>query len=99
MEIRFSKASYDDLDEIEDYLLNEWNDKVLDDFNLKLDHCLKLVTDRIAVFQKYEDTNYHKLLITKHNTLIYSLDQNIITVHRVLQNFQDPDDNQQSLKS
>jgi len=23
MEIRFSKASYDDLDEIEDYLLNE----------------------------------------------------------------------------
>jgi len=99
MEIRFSKASYDDLDEIEDYLLKEWNDKVLDDFNLKLKHCLMLITDGIAVFQKYEDTNYHKLLITKHNTLIYSLDQNIITVHRVLQNFQDPDDNQQSLKS
>jgi plasmid stabilization system protein ParE len=99
MEIRFSKASYDDLDEIEDYLLNEWNDKVLDDFNLKLDHCLKLVTDRIAVFQKYEDTNYRKILITKHNTLIYSLDQNILTVHRILQNFQDPEDNQESLKS
>ncbi|WP_379969850.1 type II toxin-antitoxin system RelE/ParE family toxin [Epilithonimonas sp. UC225_85] len=99
MEIRFSKASYDDLDEIEDYLLNEWNDKVLDDFNLRLEHCLKLITDGIAVFQKYEDTNYHKLLITKHNTLIYSLEQNILTVHRVLQNFQDPDDNQKSLKS
>lgn len=99
MEIRFSKASYDDLDEIEDYLLNEWNDKVLDDFNLKLKHCLTLITDGIAVFQKYEDTNYHKLLITKHNTLIYSLDQNILTVHRVLQNFQDPDDNQKSIKS
>ena len=99
MEIRFSKASYDDLDEIEDYLLNEWNDKVLDDFNLKLDHCLTLITDGIAVFQKYEDTNYHKILITKHNTLIYSLDNNILTVHRILQNFQDPDDNQKSIKS
>ena len=99
MEIRFSKASYDDLDEIEDYLLNEWNDRVLDDFNLKLVHCLKLVTDGIAVFQKYEDTNYRKILITKHNTLIYSLDQNILTVHRILQNFQDPEDNQESLKS
>lgn len=99
MEIRFSKASYDDLDEIEDYPLNEWNDKVLDDFNLKLKNCLTLITDGIAVFQKYEDTNYHKLLITKHNTLIYSLDQNILTVHRILQNFQDPDDNEKSLKS
>ena len=99
MEIRFSKASYDDLDEIEDYLLNEWNDKVLDDFNLKLKHCLTLITDGIAVFQKYEDTKYHKLLITKHNTLIYSLDQNILTIHRILQNFIDPDDNEKSLKS
>lgn len=98
MEIRFSKASYDDLDEIEDYLLNEWNDKVLDDFNLKLHHCLTLITDGIAVFQKYEDTNYHKILITKHNTLIYSLDNNILTVHRILQNFQDPTDNHKSIK-
>lgn len=99
MEIQFSKASFDDLDEIEDYLLNTWNDKVLDDFNLKLDQTLNLIIDGVVVFQKYEDTNYHKILITKHNTLIYSLDQNILTIHRILQNFQDPDDNYESLKS
>ena len=51
MEIRFSKASYDDLDEIEDYFLNEWNDKVLEDFNSKLKYCLTLITDGIAVFK------------------------------------------------
>lgn len=98
MEIQFSKASFDDLDEIEDYLLNTWNDKVLDDFNLKLDQTLNLIIDGVVVFQKYEDTNYHKILITKHNTLIYSLDQNTLTIHRILQNFQDPYDNYESLK-
>lgn len=40
MEIQFSKEAFDDLDKIEDYLLKKWNDKVLEDFNLKLDHCL-----------------------------------------------------------
>lgn len=98
MEIQFSKASFDDLDEIEDYLLNTWSDTVLDDFNLKLDQTLNLIIDGIVVFQKYEDTNYHKILITKHNTLIYSLDQNALIIHRILQNFQDPDDNYESLK-
>lgn len=52
MKIQFSKQSFDDLDEIEDYLLNKWNDKVLEDFNLKLDHCIKLIIDGVAVFQK-----------------------------------------------
>lgn len=84
MEIQFSKASFDDLDEIEDYLLNTWSDTVLDDFNLKLDQTLNLIIDGIVVFQKYEDTNYHKILITKHNTLIYSLDQNTLIIHRIL---------------
>jgi len=42
MEIHFSKEAFDDLDKIEDYLLHKWNDKVLEDFNLKLDHCLQL---------------------------------------------------------
>lgn len=98
MEIRFSKGAYDDLDEIEDYLLNKWNDKVLEDFNLKLEHCLTLINDGVAVFQKYEETKYHKILITKHNTLIYSLDQNICTVHRIIQNFQDPEENLRSFE-
>lgn len=97
MKIQFSKQSFDDLDEIEDYLLNKWNDKVLEDFNAKLDHCIKLIVDEVVVFQKYEDTIYHKVLITKHNTMIYSLNEDTLTVHRILQNFQDPDENYKSV--
>lgn len=98
MKIQFSKQSFDDLDEIEDYLLHKWNDKVLDDFNLKLDRCIELIIGGSVVFQKYEDTTYHKVLITKHNTMIYSLDKDTFTIHRILQNFQNPEDNYESLK-
>jgi len=56
MEIHFSKEAFDDLDKIEDYLLYKWNDKVLEDFNVNLDHCLQIIVDGIAVFQSYEDT-------------------------------------------
>ena len=98
MEIHFSKEAFDDLDKIEDYLLYKWNDKVLEDFNVKLDHCLQIIVDGIAVFQSYEDTKYQKILITKHNTLIYVIENNIVKVIRILQNFQDPEDNYKSLE-
>ena len=97
MEIQFSKEAFDDLDKIEDYLLNRWNDKVLENFNFELDHCLQIIIDGIAVFQKYEDTKYQKILITKHNTLIYIIENNVVKVIRILQNFQDPDENYKSL--
>lgn len=96
MEIRFSKESYDDLDEIEDYLLTQWNDKVLEDFNEKLNHCLEIILGGIVVFQKYEDTHYHKILITKHNTLIYIIENDILKIIKILQNFQNPEENYES---
>lgn len=97
MEIQFSTEAFDDLDKIEDYLLKRWNDKVLEDFNSKLDHCLQLILNGIAVFQKYEDTDYQKIMITKHNTLIYKVDNDVLKIIKILQNFQNPDENYQSL--
>ncbi|KQT17557.1 hypothetical protein ASG31_09145 [Chryseobacterium sp. Leaf404] len=98
MEIQFSKEAFDDLDKIEDYLLKRWNDKVLEDFNFELDRCLQIIVDGIAVFQKYENTKYQKILITKHNTLIYYIENNVVKVIRILKNFQNPEDNYDSLK-
>ncbi|WP_177205405.1 hypothetical protein [Halpernia frigidisoli] len=43
-----------------------------------------------VVFQKYEETIYRKILITKHNTLIYVIKDDVI---RIIQNFQDPEEN------
>ncbi|WP_128414300.1 hypothetical protein [Chryseobacterium sp. Leaf394] len=70
----------------------------MEDFNFELDRCLQIITDGIAVFQNYEDTKYQKILSTKHNTLIYYIENNIVKVIRILQNFQNPEENYDSVK-
>lgn len=99
MKIQFSDESLSDLKNIEEYLLEHWSDKILDDFLTKLDEIVEIICTGNVVFQKYEGTIYHKILITKHNTLIYIIENNTLKIVRILQNFQDPTDNQKSIKS
>ncbi len=98
MKINFSDESLADLRNIEEYLLKNWNDKVFDDFLKKLDEIVIIITEGNVVFQKYENTDYHKVLITKHNTLIYIVEDHVLKIMRILQNFQDPDENYNALK-
>ncbi|MEN4760901.1 MULTISPECIES: type II toxin-antitoxin system RelE/ParE family toxin [unclassified Chryseobacterium] len=98
MKIKFSDESLSDLRNIEDYLLHHWNDKVLNDFLIKLDEIVQIICEGNIVFQKYEDSRYHKILITKHNTLIYIIENDVLKIVRILQNFQNPEDNYESLK-
>lgn len=99
MKIKFSDESLSDLKNIEEYLLENWNDKIFDDFLTKVDKIVELICEGNIVFQKYENTDYHKILITKHNTLIYIIETDVLRIIKILQNFQDPEDNQKSLKS
>lgn len=99
MKIKFSDESLSDLRNIEEYLLEHWSDKILDDFLTKLDEIVEIICDGKVVLQKYEDTIYHKILITKHNTLIYIIENNTLKIVKILQNFQDPNGNEKSLKS
>ena len=48
MKIKFSDESLSDLLNIEEYLLRNWNDRVLEDFFIKLDEKVKsFVTERL----------------------------------------------------
>ncbi len=97
MQIKYSETAFRDLEAIEDFLLYKWNETVLMNFGIALENCIKTITESVVVFQKYEDTPYHKILITKHNTLIYKIDNDILYIVRILQNFQNPEDNYDSL--
>ena len=97
MEVRFSDAAYGDLDRIENYLLFKWNEKVWDDFNFKLDNVINLIIEGSVIFQRYENTEFNKVIITKHNSLIYKVDRNFLNIIRILQNFQDPEENFKSI--
>jgi len=98
MKVQYTDESLDDLFEIEKYLLAKWNVKVFDDFIDRLYEIVALILEGNVIFQKYEDTKYHKILITKHNTLIYIIENDVLKIIRILQNFQDPGENYFSLK-
>ena len=51
-----------------------------------------------VLFYRYEDTEFRKYLLTKHNTIIYKIEDDIIYIVRILQNFQNPDDNYKSIE-
>ncbi|MGI9649566.1 type II toxin-antitoxin system RelE/ParE family toxin [Chryseobacterium sp. RLHN22] len=97
MEIKFSDESLSDLRNIEEFLLKKWNTKVFESFLTKLDEIVDIICEGNVVFGKYENTKYHKVLITKHNSLIYLIENDVLVIIRILQNFQDPDENYQSL--
>ncbi len=99
MKVKFSDESLLDLRNIEEYLLEHWSDKIFDNFLTKFNETIEIISEGNVIFQKYENTDYHKVLITKHNTLIYTIEDNVLKIIKILQNFQDPDDNYESLKS
>ena len=98
---RIETSTSADLDfkNIEDYLLKEWSYDVLVDFYDKYDKALEILSSEKVVFSRYEETEFRKYLLTKHNTIIYKIENDIIYIVRILQNFQDPNDNEKSLKS
>lgn len=97
MRYEISEKAEQDLLHIEDYLLEEWNIDVLEDFFEKFQKAIDILLDEKVFFQKYEDTNFHKFLLTKHNSIIYSYGEDVLFIHRILQNFQNPDDNYKTL--
>ena len=88
-----------DIAEIEEYLLKKWNIDVLLDFNDKFDKAIHTLRSGNVLFEKYENTEFRKFLLTKHNTIIYKIDDETIFIVKILQNFQDPNGNEKSLKS
>ncbi len=97
MQIKYSETAFRDLEAIENFLLYKWNETVLINFGVALENCIRTIIEGVVVFQKYEDTPYHKILITRHNTLIYRIENDTLHIVRILQNFQNPDDNYESL--
>lgn len=98
MRYEISEKAQQDLINIETYLLEEWDVGVLEDFFEEFQKAIILLLERKAIFQKYEDTNFHRFLLTKHNSIIYHYGEDVLYIHRILQNFQDPDDNYKRLK-
>ncbi|WP_262148216.1 type II toxin-antitoxin system RelE/ParE family toxin [Chryseobacterium foetidum] len=96
--VKISSQARLDLIRIEEYLLDNWSEKVADDFYEKLLDAIDILEMTNVNFERYLDTDFRKFLLTKHKYIIYRVIGNEMTVVRILQNFKNPEDNYDSLK-
>ncbi|WP_294222923.1 hypothetical protein [uncultured Chryseobacterium sp.] len=87
-----------DLKNIEEYILRKWSFNVLSDFYEKYDRAVEMISSDHVVFSRFEDTEFRRYILTRHNTIIYKVEDEVIYIVRVLQNFQDPEENYKSLQ-
>lgn len=93
MKVVLSDRAKNDLEDIKAYLVEEWGWKVFEEFYNKFDTTIKQIKNGIVTHQYYEDTQYRKVLITIHNTLIYYIEEKTIYIVTILNNYKDPNTN------
>jgi plasmid stabilization system protein ParE len=95
--VDISVEAQQDINNIESYLLRKWNQEVVFDFFDLLDNAISILEVGNVFFEKYEKTDFMKYLVTKHNYIIYDYKGDLLRIHRVLNNFQNPEDNYESV--
>ena len=90
--IIWSPQADKDLEEILDYLAEEWENSV----SLKFLDLVDMLLKQIAINPKQfplinKSLNIRKCVITKHNTLFYRNKRNVIEVVRIYDTRQDPE--------
>lgn len=93
MNIFWTNRAKLDLEILEDFLIENWGFEVLESFYKILDRKISLLENGNLVHQKYEDTDFHKVLITKHNSIIYEISNDQINLLNMINNFRNPDSN------
>ncbi|WP_374441570.1 type II toxin-antitoxin system RelE/ParE family toxin [Epilithonimonas sp.] len=95
--VDISVEAQQDIDDIESYLLRKWNQDVVFGFFDLLDNAISILEVGNVYFEKYENTGFMKYLVTKHNYIIYDYQDDLLRIHRVINNFQNPEDNYKSI--
>lgn len=85
-----SERAENNLDNIINYLLVEWNEKVKDNFIAYFRRNIKLLSVNPYIFQEYsKKKRIRTCLITKHNAMYYRIVKDtveIITIHDTRRN-------------
>lgn len=68
MLIEITEKAEQDLEKIDEYLLNRWNDKVLINFYDQLESVLENIASGKIVYQSFENSDYSKVLISRSLT-------------------------------
>lgn len=97
IKVELSTYAQKDLLAIEEFLIENWSVEILMEFYNKFDKAIEIIISGKVKFAAYEDTVYSKFLVTKHNTIIFKIMNETLYILRVIQNFQNPEDNYKSI--
>ncbi|RRO13427.1 type II toxin-antitoxin system RelE/ParE family toxin [Flavobacteriaceae bacterium 14752] len=86
-----SKTAEKKLDNLFEYLTEEWSIKVKKDFIIKLDSSIELIMSQPEIFPKSKKgKGIRKCVITKQTTLYYRYNSNQINIVTIFDNRQNP---------
>ncbi len=90
-EIIWSPLSESDIESILDYLQENWDEKVVQEFLELTSSLLEKISINPRLFPViYKNEKIRKCVLTKHNTLYYRDRKDSIDVLRIFDNRQDP---------
>ena len=79
------------MEKVIDYLEAEWNEEVIEDFLSKTDLCVNLLLKQPFIGRESEKRiGVRKVLITKHNLLIYRVSKGTIYILDIFDTRQNP---------
>lgn len=89
--VKLSKWTERKLENLLEYLENEWSTKVKNDFVIKLDKVIaQIKVNPKAYPQSANQNEIHKCTVTKQTTIYYRYDESTIYIVTLFDNRQDP---------
>ena len=92
--VLWTEKSLTELEEISNYLQDEWPEVVV--YNLKeaIDLTINLIQENPRLYPKSERENIHRAVILKYKSLYYEIDeeQNVVIILSFFNNYKNPVD-------
>ena len=87
----WSLRAFQNLKRIITYLEENWTEKEIKNFSIRLDSYLTIIEKRPNTFPAAKSKqNIRRTVVTKHNTLYYKVEKDSIQLIAIIDNRQDP---------
>ncbi len=89
-EIYCSPIAIESYLDIKDYIKSIWDVKIVEEFENLVDERIEQLRQNNFIAPIIENTSYRKLVIHKNTSIIYDITEELVRIHLVWDNRQDP---------
>ena len=86
----WTNVAKDSLNKTNNFILEKWNIEISNNFLDSIDSSIEIIEKNPFIWLKIEKTNFRRVLINKHVSLFYKLNQPTLTILLIWDNRQDP---------